>query len=61
MPNLKRIVLPDLPHHICHRGNFRQQVFFRDSDRALYLELLEEHARHHGVSIQAYCFPIMSM
>lgn len=55
MPNVKRIVIPDLPHHVCHRGNLRQQVFFRDSDRRLYLELLEEHARHYGVSIQAYC------
>jgi putative transposase len=55
MPNIKRIVIPTLPHHICHRGNLRQQVFFRDSDRLLYLALLEEHSRHHGVSVQAYC------
>jgi putative transposase len=55
MPNLRRIVLPGLPHHICHRGNFRQPIFFRDSDRRLYLDLLAEHSRHHGVSIQAWC------
>jgi len=55
MPNLRRIVLPGLPHHICHRGNFRQPVFFRHSDRQLYLDLLAEHSRHHGVSIQACC------
>src|SRR4051812_14029424 len=55
MPNVKRLVLPGFPHHICHRGNYGQQVFFRDSDRRLYLKLLEDQARHHGVSIQAYC------
>ena len=55
MPNHKRIVIPGLPHHICHRGNLAQRVFFLDSDRRLYLGLLQEHARHHGVSVQAYC------
>jgi REP element-mobilizing transposase RayT len=55
MPNLRPIVLPGLPHHICHRGNLRQTIFFRDSDRQLFLDLLAEHSRHHGVSIQAWC------
>ena len=55
MPNHKRIVIPELPHHICHRGNLGQRVFYLDSDRRLYLGLLQEHSRHHGVSVQAYC------
>jgi len=55
MSNLRRIVIPGLPHHICHRGNFRQAIFFRDSDRRLYLDLLAEHSRHYGLSIQAWC------
>jgi putative transposase len=55
MPNAKRIVIPHLPHHICHRGNLRQKIFFLDSDRRLYLDLLGEHARHHGVAVHAYC------
>src|SRR5690606_17390345 len=30
-------------------------VFYREGDRALYLSMLGEYARHYGVSIQAYC------
>ena len=55
MPKCKRIVIPDLPHHICHRGNLGQDVFFLDSDRTLYLGLLREHSKPNGVTIQAYC------
>ena len=55
MPNAKRIVIPHLSHHIFHRSNLRQKVFFLDSDRRLYLEFLAEHARHHGVAVDAYC------
>ena len=55
MPKCNRIVIPDLPHHICHRGNLGQDVFFLDSDRTLYLGLLNEHSQVHRVTIQAYC------
>ena len=55
MSNHKRIVIPEFPHHICHRGNLGQKIFHLESDRRLYLKLLEEQSRHHGVSIQAYC------
>ena len=55
MSNRKRIVVPGLPHHICHRGNASQDVFFLDADRTLYLAILQEHSRVHGVTIQAYC------
>ena len=37
------------------RGNYRQKVFYRDEDRRLYMDLLREFSRHHGVSILAYC------
>ena len=49
------MVIPDLPHHITQRGNYRQRVFLRDEDRRLYIDLLRESARHHGLSILAYC------
>ena len=55
MPNIKRIVLPGEPHHITHRGNYRQTIFHLDADRRLYLDLLTDATRHFGVSIQAYC------
>ena len=46
MPNNKTDRDPRVPHHICHRGNLGQKVFFLDSDRRLYLSLLQEKSRH---------------
>ncbi len=55
MARLARVVGPDIPHHICQRGNRRQRVFFCDDDRRIYLELLGHYTRQHGVAIWAYC------
>lgn len=55
MPRLARIVIPDLPHHVTPRGNNRQDVFFVDSDRRVYLEFLKEQAEEHGVEVRAWC------
>jgi putative transposase len=53
MPRLARIVLPGLPHHITQRGNNRQDVFFVDSDRIKYLEILSEQSALYGLAIEA--------
>jgi len=55
MARTARIVLPGVPHHITQRGNRKQQVFFDDHDRAVYLALLRENAAEHGIRIVAYC------
>lgn len=55
MPRVARIVVPDVPHHVTQRGNYRQRIFFRDEDRRLYLDLLGEFAPHYGVSLLGYC------
>lgn len=55
MPRRPRIVIPNCPHHITQRGNNRQDVFFSDSDRALYLTLLKKHSAAHQVDILGYC------
>ena len=55
MPRIKRVVIPDIPHHITQRGNDRQRVFFDEADHQLYLDLLSESAHTHGLSIWAYC------
>jgi len=41
-------------HHITQRGNNRQDVFFVDDDRRVYLELLQEEAQKYGLEILAY-------
>jgi putative transposase len=42
-------------HHITQRGNNRQDVFFVDDDRHVYLELLKEQADKHGLEVVGYC------
>jgi hypothetical protein len=37
MPRMARVVAVAVGHHITRRGNYRQTVFFEDSDRQLYL------------------------
>jgi len=39
MPRLARAVAVGFAHHITQRGNNRQDVFFVDDDRRVYLEL----------------------
>jgi len=42
-------------HHIVQRGNNRQDVFFVDDDRRVYLDLLAEQAARYGLAIEGYC------
>ena len=55
MPRIARIVVPGVPHHVTQRGNNRQQVFFSDADRELYLALLKSEAERFGLEILGYC------
>ncbi len=55
MPRTARIVGPGLAHHVTQRGNNRQDVFFVDDDRRVYLDLLRDHAQRFGLSVLGYC------
>jgi putative transposase len=55
MPRPPRLIVPGLPHHVTQRGNYRQEVFFRDEDRQSYLQMLKEYSREYGIAIQAFC------
>lgn len=55
MPRFARVVVPGLPHHITHRGNRRDEVFFSDEDREEYLAILLDYSRGYGVDIWGYC------
>ena len=44
-----------MPHHIVQRGNRRQDVFFKDSDYKLYIDLMAEKTEKYGVEIWCYC------
>lgn len=55
MPRQARVVFAGVPHHITQRGNRREDVFFTDEDREVYLKWLEEYCLLHKVDILAYC------
>lgn len=55
LPRLARVVLPGLPYHVTHRGNRRQNVFFRPQDRQTYKQWLGEYAKRYGLEVWAYC------
>jgi putative transposase len=55
MPRIARTVVAGVPHHVTQRGNRREIVFFSDSDRRRYLELLQEYSLRHSVEVLAYC------
>jgi len=55
MPRIARAVAVGFPHHITHRGNNRQDVFFVDDDRRTYLAILKEQCDKYGLAVLAYC------
>ena len=55
MPRIARVVVADAPHHVTQRGNRREDVFFSDADRRVYLGFLEAYCRKHRLEVVAYC------
>ena len=55
MPRVARVVIPGCPHHVTQRGNNRQDVFFVEDDRRVYLATLREQCERFGLAVQAYC------
>jgi putative transposase len=55
MARKARIVVPGVEHHITQRGNNRQDVFFADDDRRVYLDILHEQACKYGFVVTGYC------
>jgi putative transposase len=55
MPRLARAVAVGFAHHITQRGNNRQDVFFVDDDRRVYLELLKDQADKYSLELIGYC------
>jgi putative transposase len=43
------------PHHVTQRGNNRQTVFFRDSDRQVYMAFLIERCRKFELTLLGWC------
>ena len=50
-----RIIVPNFPHHIIHRGSRQQIIFFDENDKNLYLEILNYYCRREELKIWSYC------
>ncbi len=55
MGRIARAVAIGVPHHITQIGNDKQQVFFDDADRRMFLRLLGERGEQEGVRLLGYC------
>ena len=55
MARIKRIVIPDTPHHITQRGVRSMNIFFRHDDYEYYKKLLFEQCKIHELKVVSYC------
>ena len=55
MARFARVVATGLPHHVTQRGNARRPVFESDTDRLVYLQLLESNCQFDGLSVLGFC------
>ncbi len=52
---MTRTTIIDLPHHVIQRGLHGRKTFLNENDYAVYLEIMSECTRRHGVEIWSYC------
>jgi len=50
-----RVEFPGAVYHVTARGNARQDIFFDDTDRYRFLEVLEDVVQRFGWVLHAYC------
>lgn len=55
MARSARLVVPDCPHHIVHRGHNREPVFLGEEDYRHYLQSLFELKQMFRCRLYAYC------
>jgi len=55
MARWARAVALDTPHHVAQRGNGRQDVFFTDHDRQVYLAAFFDYAARYSLRVWGYC------
>ena len=55
MPRLARVVIADVAHHVTQRGNGRQFLLATDTERLVYMDMLRQAVRVHGLLVLGYC------
>ena len=54
MARQPRVIIPDQPVHIMHRGNNRQDIFLNDDDRQRFLQYVGTSLNATGCKLHAY-------
>lgn len=55
MPRYPRLDYPGARHHVFNRGARRKNVFFRDYNCALFVDLISELPERYGILVHGYC------
>jgi putative transposase len=55
MPRRARISIANMPHHVTQRGNAGQFLLATDSEKNVYLNLLQKYLRLYSVALAGYC------
>jgi putative transposase len=55
MVRLARVAELGVAYHVTQRGNNRQDVFFVDDDRRIYLEILKKESKKYRMEVHGYC------
>ena len=55
MVRFVRVVMPDVSYHLTHRGNRREDVFFDEEDRRIYLAWLRGYCEEYALEVWAWC------
>jgi putative transposase len=55
MPAFARVAFAGIPYHVTQRGNYRQDVFFSDEDRATYLGFVVRAAENYHLDLHGWC------
>jgi putative transposase len=55
MPRIGRLVIPNYPHHVIHRGHNRKPVYVNQDDYRYYLDNLSEWKDKLKCRLYAYC------
>jgi putative transposase len=55
MPRIARVVAVGYPHHITHRGNYKQIIFEEENDFIQYSKIIKKYSEKYLLSILTYC------
>jgi putative transposase len=55
MPRQARVAVPDISYHVTQRGNYQEDIFLTNKDRALYLGLVVRAAQDCGLALLGWC------